>query len=352
MAGNNELNEFVGRALGRGASRREVEEALLRAGWGRDLVQGALAGYADVDFVVPVPRPRPYVSARDAFVYLLLFGTLYIAAFNTGALLFLCINYTFPDAAVPDHVAGYVRDAARWALSSLLVAFPVFLYLSASVERRLRRDPVQRRSSVRRWLMYVTVLVAAAILLGDVIALIYNLLGGELTVRFLLKVLAIGAIAGAILGYYLSDLRLADTTPDVERAGRPRLLAAVVIAVVAAVAAGGVFLIGAPSAERMRQLDARRVDGLQQTTLATNVYFQRHGRLPASLEELARGGVGAPATDAGLGPFEYRVTGERTFELCATFQQASADRTPYGERGFWVHGVGRQCFPQRVRDAG
>jgi hypothetical protein len=45
------------------------------------------------------------------------------------------------------------------------------------------------------------------VLLGDLIALVYNLLGGDLTARFVLKVLTIGVIAGAVFAYYLTDLR-------------------------------------------------------------------------------------------------------------------------------------------------
>ena len=77
---SNELHEFVREALTRGTSRHQTEDALLRAGWSRDVVSGAMAGYADVDFPIPVPRPKPYVSAREAAVYLLLFGMLYVAA--------------------------------------------------------------------------------------------------------------------------------------------------------------------------------------------------------------------------------------------------------------------------------
>jgi len=39
------------------------------------------------------------------------------------------------------------------------------------------------------------------------ITLVYNVLGGELTVRFVLKVLVAAAIAGSIFGWYLVDLR-------------------------------------------------------------------------------------------------------------------------------------------------
>jgi hypothetical protein len=87
------------------------------------------------------------------------------------------------------------------------VAFPILLLLASRLAKEIVRDPTRRTSSVRRWLTYLTLLVAACILTGDLISLIYSLLSGELTVRFLLKVLVVAAIAGAVFGYYLWSLR-------------------------------------------------------------------------------------------------------------------------------------------------
>jgi hypothetical protein len=56
-------------------------------------------------------------------------------------------------------------------------------------------------------LTYITLFVAAGVLIGDLISLVFNFLGGELTVRFVLKVLTVGVIAGTIFGHYLWDLR-------------------------------------------------------------------------------------------------------------------------------------------------
>jgi uncharacterized protein DUF5671 len=210
LAVSDELAGFVRKALGRGVSRSEIEEVLLRAGWTSQQVRAALAGYAAVEFPIPVPRPRPYLSAREAFMYLVLFSTLYVSAYNLGDLLFEIINRAFPDAASATFTNGqrYSRQAMRWSLASLIVAFPVFLYVSWLVERGIRRDPTKRTSMVRRWLTYLTLFLAATALICDVISLVYYFLGGELTTRFLLKVAVVAAIAGASFWYYLSDLRL------------------------------------------------------------------------------------------------------------------------------------------------
>lgn len=207
MAGSTqELEQFVRDALMSGASREGIGKALVDAGWSAEQADGALSAYAEVVFPVPVPRPRPELSARDAFLYLVLFTTLYISAYQLGDLLFDLINLAFPDAAARAHGTGLFRGIRRSA-AAIIIAFPIFLLLSARIGRELRRQPAKRLSPVRRWLTYLTLFIAAVVLICDLITLVDHLLGGELTVRFVLKVVVAAAIAGAIFGYYLWDLR-------------------------------------------------------------------------------------------------------------------------------------------------
>jgi hypothetical protein len=80
--------------------------------------------------------------------------------------------------------------------------------MSRLTNRDAHVDPTKRTSPVRRWLTYLTLFVATCVLIGDFMSLVYSFLGGELTVRFVLKVLTVGVIAGTGFWYYLSDLRL------------------------------------------------------------------------------------------------------------------------------------------------
>jgi hypothetical protein len=212
-AGTQELEAFVRDALARGASRPSIEAALAAAGWPQEQVRSALAAWAEVPFAVPVPRPRPYLSAREAFFYLVLFATLYAWAYHLGSLLFDLIAHAWPDPAEVDWRAGGRPRSMRFSVATLVVAFPVFLLVARRLGRELARNPVKRLSAIRRWLTYMTLFVAAAVLVGDSVALVYNLLGGELTARFLAKVLVVAAIAGGIFGYYLLDLRREEQEP-------------------------------------------------------------------------------------------------------------------------------------------
>ena len=206
MAGTEqELAAFVREALQRGASREEIERALTSAGWPAKDVAEALAHYAEVDFPLPVPRPptRSYLSARDAFLYLVLFTALGLSAFYLGNLIFQLINMAFPDAASPAASGRWSDARIRWAVAMLIVSFPLYLFLAYKTEREIAADPQKLRSGVRKWLTYITLFVASMIILGDLVVLVDRFLAGELTIRIGLKILTVAVISGAIFLYYL-----------------------------------------------------------------------------------------------------------------------------------------------------
>lgn len=199
----NELIVFVKEALEKGLSREEIKQALLRAGWQEDQAESALKSFAEGSFPVPVPRPKPYLQAKEAFLYLISFITLYITAFSFGMLIFSFIDKIFPE---PFSFRGGL-EGIRFALASIIIAFPVYLFVQWRLAKAAAKDPERRESKVRKWLTYLTLVVAAGIIIGDLIALVAGLLGGDPTVRFFLKVFTVLLITGSIFGYYLWDLQ-------------------------------------------------------------------------------------------------------------------------------------------------
>ena len=203
-----DLDLFVREALAKGETREAIDSALTAAGWPQEQIRSALNVYADVGFPVPVPKPRPYLSAREAFLYLTLFTTLYLSAYHLGSLLFRLIEQAWPDPADNEFMLMQLDSSMRWSTASVIIAFPVFLFLARYLGKELARSPAKRLSAVRRWLTYLTLFVAAVVLIVDMITLVNNVLGGELSLRFLLKVVVAALIAGTIFGYYLWDLRI------------------------------------------------------------------------------------------------------------------------------------------------
>ena len=218
MSSPDALVPFVRDALVAGRSRADIAATLRQAGWTEEQTAAALGAFADLDYPLPVPRPKPYLSAKEAFWYLVLFTTLYLWTVYLGTLLFQLINLAVPDPTDSAYALDGARRLIRWSIAVLAIAFPLFLYMSRLVGRAVARDPAKRASKVRKWLTYLTLFVAVCVLVGDAVSLLYNLLSGELTTRFVLKSLVVGGLAGGVLGYYLWDLRRDEregpATPD------------------------------------------------------------------------------------------------------------------------------------------
>lgn len=341
MAADETLSGFVRDALARGEPRERIRAVLAQAGWDEAQVRRALEGWAEVEFPVPVPRPRPYVSAAEAFQYLVLFSALYALAFNIGAIAFAAIDLAFPDPAAAAGVAERVRDGVRFPIASLLVAAPLFWLMARRLSSALEADPTRRQSRIRKWLTYLTLYFTGSCVAGDVIALVYSFLGGDLTAPSLLKGLVIALIAGSAFGWYLADVRRDEAAPVGPQARR--MAGLVVAAAVVAALAGGLLLIGSPARARTTRLDARRVADLQAIAGGVDLWWTRRGALPPSLDSLARSQPSVNRRDPATGArYEYRALTDATYELCATFE-APPDR-PDAADGFWTHGAGRQCF--------
>ena len=203
---NPDLRDFIKDALTQKLPREQIRQALLAAHWPADEVERALQNYAEVDFPVPVPRRKPSLSAQEAFLYLLVFLTLYVSAIEVGQLAFTVIERWFPDP-LNRNERFFLPEQVTVPLASVMVAFPLYIWFTGILTKRLRKNPELRASEIRKWLTYLTLFVASATIIADLITLLTRLLQGELTTRFILKVLVVLIISGLVFIYYLSDLR-------------------------------------------------------------------------------------------------------------------------------------------------
>jgi hypothetical protein len=148
--------------------------------------------------------PKPLLAI--AITALRGFATLYAAAASIGALIFELINRSFPDPLSKINLE-FSNSSIRWDMAWIIVAFPLFIFTFRSVTRAIIADPTKRGSRPRKWLTYLTLFVAGAFLVDDSATLVYNALGGELTIRFVLKVATIAVIAGGIFIFFISEMR-------------------------------------------------------------------------------------------------------------------------------------------------
>lgn len=202
---NSTLTAFVKEALEKGEGRDGIRTALLAAGWRTGEVDESLSAFAEVPYPVAVPKPAVYLSAREAFFYLLFFILLSIVSFNLGSLLFALIDKAAPDALADKNYYFGADSQINGAVAGLIVAAPIFFWLARILLKARATNPALQRSRIRKWLIYVSLVIAGCVLVGDAISLVYSFLSGELTTRFLLKSLVVAVIAGAIFGYFITN---------------------------------------------------------------------------------------------------------------------------------------------------
>jgi hypothetical protein len=203
---NTTLEIFVRDALNQGQGRQAISNALLAAGWTAKEVDAALECWISTDFGLAAPRPKPYVSAREAFLFLVFFLLLGIVAFNLGSLLFALIDLRVADVLDVSRPEAKIRGA----IAALVVGTPLFAWLGWRLSVQRRSNPAMQRSPVRKWLTYVTLIIAASVLVGAAIGLVYNFLAGELSARLGLKMFVLAALAGGVFIYFIRDAEQGD----------------------------------------------------------------------------------------------------------------------------------------------
>jgi heme A synthase len=290
---------------------------------------------------------------RDVFLHLLAIVTLYWSAISFVTLLWQYVNYFFPDALKNYYYYNGINGPMRFAISSLIIVFPVFILVSWWLNKIYAKEAAVRESKIRKWLIYLTLFIAALVIIGDLITVINIFLGGEITTRFILKALSILLVAAFIFGYYLNDVRKDSPT----KLAKPFAIASIIIVLVSVV--GAFFIVGSPQSARLIQFDEQKVSDLQQIQSQIIYYWQRKQVLPNSLDDLKDPlssymiSTTDPQTDQAYEYYAHQDTAIPTFELCATFNRESKDSETYRKANLdvnsdWYHSAGRMCFTRTI----
>ena len=292
-------------------------------------------------------------TAKDFFLHVAVIALLYVGTVALLNILFRVINVAFPQV---NQYSYYGSSSISFPVATLIVVFPLFLFLANVLRKGYAIDPSLKEYAVRKWLIYITLFIAGAVLAGDLVVLIYQFLDGQdLTTAFLLKILSVCVVTGAIFGYYLDDLkdRLTSTRRNIWR-----IVAAVLV--VGSITAG-FSVLGTPQSQRMLRYDSQKVSDLQNIQWQLVNYWQQKGTLPTALTALedSISGFTLPLDPQTKSPYVYKKTGAMSFDLCADFNKLLEARNiskpqmmyPEPMNGLgdnWTHDAGEKCFSRSI----
>lgn len=311
-------------------------------------------------------KSLPRSMARDVFSYLLGFSMLYVGIVSFITLIFQYIEIKFPDV-----LGGWYSsnlETIRISMATLVVVWPVCILINHLIDKDRARSNGKSDAGIRKWLIYLTLFVTAITMVVDLITLVNYFLNGEITTRFVLKVLVVLVTVGLVFWFELWDLKNAP-----KETGRiSKMIGIASLLVMVGVVIGGFFLVGSPAEQRKARLDDQRVNDLSIIQNELTFYFQQKQTLPATLDELSTSlngfippvdpvsGAAYEFTVIKPGPDEDILNRQPKFELCATFDAESTDYQnvmvktrqypmmdyAYGQN--WQHAAGRVCFERTI----
>src|SRR5665213_318854 len=154
------LLAFVRLAKGRNVDDVTVSALLRQNGWSERRVNDVLSTYYEEVLGAPIPgRSGRAENARDAFFYLLAFLTLGVWSVALIWLADVLVDRAFRSALDATYYGQSFRYDVAGQLASLIVAFPIFAFVSRAIVRETERRPEALESGIRKWLTYVALVI-------------------------------------------------------------------------------------------------------------------------------------------------------------------------------------------------
>jgi hypothetical protein len=324
-------------------------------------------------------------KALDVFLYLGIGITLVVSVTNLLQIVFTAIDRKFADILNSTTYVDVYSSDVRFAIASLIVMYPLYLVLSWYVAKDISKFLYKRDLTVRKLMIYTTIFVTVCTLIGTLVSIIYTYLGGELSVRFAYKALAVFVVALGVFGYYFYSIR----RNYGEKSSIPVISTVVATVAVVAALVWSISIVGTPAEMRAKRIDSTRLSDISRIQQEVFNHFQSAEKLPLSLDELndAFQGYAVPTDPVTKESYSYKVMQQPVvkmnyalnkkelatpaiFELCAKFEtvreydtrgpvvgtggsiEAMYSVSNYYYDGdqspFWNHGVGQTCFKRVI----
>jgi len=325
-----------------------------------------------------ITTQKPSLTPKFFFISLGVLVSLITSVSSFLVLLFETLNKKFPDVLNSTYQYGYNSynyESIRSTLATLIIVFPVFLILSYFWRKLSKSGLGVKENIIFKWMIYLVVFLSSIVVVVDLVTLVRYFVSGEITIRFIFKVLGT-AIVACIVGFnYFFELR------NHEKENSKNTVA-IICTIFSSVILLGLIVwsfsvMGSPAKQRAWRLDDKRTEDLQSIQWQIISYWQQKEKLPTTLTDLSNPISGYslpvdPEFEKGK-TYEYIAKDKLSFELCATFSakmpvgwqeynyggaipiyRAMSDiktvssAYPGGVNESWDHEEGRTCFTRTI----
>ena len=293
-------------------------------------------------------------SAKFTFFYLISLISLIFVALSVGNIIFQIINKYVVDV-IHTYSGTYSTSAIKFAISSLIIGAPIYYLSVKQINKNLLAGKLSIDNGIRRWLTYLILLVSSVVAIGWLIAILYSLLDGDLTLKFALKTLTALSIASIVASYYFLDIRREKIKKEYNKTIKYYFYATLALIVITLLL--GLFFVESPKETRQRKLDNLILEKFNKIDGALNNYYIDNNKLPKNLEVLANDITYLIDDDIRYikndNIIEYKVLEEKKYSLCTEFNFSNIkinDSNYNYLKEQWPHETGYQCLSKKVRD--
>ena len=277
-------------------------------------------------------------SAQLFFLYILVCAGLTLVSAGAVHIIFYLIGLYFAPVAPPYY--------PTYPLSSMLVGVPVLVLALKLINSGLHKGKFTLDSSVRGWMTYIILSISGVIAMGDLVRISDGYFSGELGMVKLLELFTVLLVSGLVIGYFVYDIVRPIPTPKAQL----YVVNGAMVTLIVGTLVAGFFVLPSPTEMRKTRLDSTldstKFDQLKALGFKIERYFKVGEALPQKLQQLVDEQYAYPEdiVDSDLGrPFEYRVTGRKSYKICTTFRLPSKSVPPS-----WAHKGGYQCYLRSV----
>ncbi len=326
---------------------------------------------------------KPSLTPKFFFLSLGVVVTLITSVVSFLVLFFETLNKKFPDALNSVYQYGYNTydyESIRSTLATLIIFFPVFLILSYFWRKLSKTELGVKDNIILKWMIYLIIFIASLVVVIDLVILVRYFVSGEITSRFIFKIIGTALVA-LLVGYnYFSALKNHELQTKTKLF---TILGFVSVFLFFGLIIWSFIIMGSPKMQRAWRLDNQRVTDLQSLQYQIINYYQQKEKLPVSLTDLSNpiSSYSVPVDPEFAKGYIYEyepnlLENSLTFKLCATFNKkipqgwnesnfavykgpmmlesdvrvsSTADYpTSGGVNESWNHDIGRTCFSRTI----
>ncbi|MDP4001149.1 MAG: DUF5671 domain-containing protein, partial [bacterium] len=210
---NQNLVKFISESRVQGNSDEAIKTQLVSSGWPEAEVNQALGDAQSVGLAPTYKQTQQPSLASNfgmwvVFEYVLMFITLaFSAAGLVGILHRLVDNELSPITAVGSSsiysLSNYNDYLLTTYIASLIIAFPIFVFLALRLRSTLLKNPEVRKIKTRKIFIYIALTWTFLVLLSRFIRTVYDFLNGEgQALNIILHLVVTLLVSGAIFLYF------------------------------------------------------------------------------------------------------------------------------------------------------